>query len=180
MGDTEVKASKFLSLLLRHNPGEIGLVLSKDGWAKISDLVELTKGRKLWLTRELIERVVDQNDKKRFVMSDDGARIRANQGHSIPVDVGLKEHSPPDVLFHGTASQFIDSIMKSGLLKGARQHVHLSAEVEIARQVGKRHGNPYVLKVSAIEMHRAGFTFYLSENKVWLTDHVPVRFLAPV
>ncbi len=177
MGETEVRASKFLSLLLRHNPGEIGLELSNDGWAKISDLVELTKDRKLRLTRDLVERVVELNDKKRFVISVDGVRIRANQGHSIAVDVGLREHSPPDVLFHGTASGFIESIMKFGLLRGVRQHVHLSADVETAKQVGKRHGSPLVLRVLALEMKREGFSFYLSENMVWLTEHVPVRFL---
>jgi putative RNA 2'-phosphotransferase len=173
-----VQASKFLSLLLRHNPGEIGLTLSTEGWARVSDLIRLTEGRKVAFTRELLAEVVRNNNKQRFIFSADGEFIRANQGHSINVDLGLTRQVPPDVLYHGTASRFLQSIMAEGLSKMNRQHVHLSHEPDTAVRVGQRHGSPVVIRVNARGMHEAGVAFFLSENGVWLTDSVPAGFLS--
>lgn len=177
MADIEVKASKFLSLLLRHKPDEIGLELSSDGWASISDLVDLTKNHKLPLTPELIRAVVRTSDKQRFLISPDGARIRANQGHSLSVNLGLASQPPPAHLYHGTASRFLNSIRENGLMKGQRQFVHLSLDTETAKRVGMRHGTPVILLVAAHRMHDDGFEFFVSENGVWLTDHVPAKYL---
>lgn len=172
-----MQASKFLSLLLRHNPGEIGLELSPEGWARIADLVRLTEGRPVAFTRELIGELVRTSDKSRFVLSDDGERVRANQGHSIAVDLDLMSRQPPDVLFHGTATPFLESILAEGLVKGSRLHVHLSADAETARKVGERHGKPVILRVGAARLHRAGHRFFVSENGVWLIESVPAAFL---
>lgn len=173
-----VQASKFLSLLLRHDPAEIGLVLSPDGWARVSDLVELTQGRRVQFSRESLAEVVRGNDKQRFELSADGEFVRARQGHSIEVDLGFEPQRPPDVLYHGTALRFLDSIFASGLQKQARQHVHLSHDPGTALKVGQRHGSPLVLRVDARGLHAEGSPFFLSSNGVWLTDSVPVRFLS--
>lgn len=173
-----VQASKFLSLLLRHSPEEIGLVLSQDGWASISDLIQLTQNGRVSFSRELIEELVRTSDKKRFVLSEDGERIRANQGHSIEVDLGLVLRRPPAVLYHGTATRFLDSILAQGLLRRDRQHVHLSVDVETALKVGKRHGRPVILRVDALGLYETGAAFFLSENGVWLTDFVPASYLS--
>ena len=164
-----VKTSKFLSRVLRHDPGSIDLALDEGGWADVSDLIDRSKGR---LDREIIARVVETSDKKRFALSADGSRMRANQGHSIDVDLGLKAVEPPDTLYHGTATRFLASIMATGLEKRRRHHVHLSADLETARKVGRRHGKLVVLALPAREMHEAGQAFYLSQNGVWLTDAV--------
>lgn len=174
---TIVRHSKFLSLLLRHAPETIGLELDEHGWASIEDLVRLSSGSATPLTREIIELVVRTSDKQRFRMSDDGLRVRANQGHSLEVDVELRESAPPELLYHGTALAFLSSIRTDGLLRGARQHVHLSADAMTARKVGSRHGTPVVLEILAHEMATAGATFYLSENGVWLTHAVPLEWL---
>lgn len=165
--------SKFLSLILRHKPETIGLKLDKNGWADIDELIE--KSKDISLTRELIDEVVQKNDKRRFII--DGNRIRANQGHSIEVDLELKPLTPPDILYHGTATRFLDSIMQTGITKQSRQHVHLSQELETAISVGQRHGKVAILEVNAQEMLAKGHTFYRSENGVWLTDIVGVEFL---
>jgi len=165
--------SKFLSLLLRHKPETIGLKLDENGWAEIDELIE--KSKNMTLTRALIESVVEQNDKQRFII--EGNRIRVNQGHSISVDLELKAVTPPEVLYHGTATRFLDSIMQIGLTKQKRQHVHLSKEIETATRVGMRHGKVVILEVDAKRMHEEGYLFYLSENGVWLTDVVPKEFL---
>lgn len=168
--------SKFLSLVLRHKPETIGLTLDESGWADIDDLIRLA-GPSIPLTRELIGRTVLESDKQRFRISTDGARIRANQGHSINIDLRLEPRQPPESLFHGTSVAVLDSIRAKGLLAGSRQHVHLSAERETARVVGARHGKPCVLLVQAGQMHAAGRTFWLSDNGVWLTKHVPVDWI---
>lgn len=177
MGKDEVTASKFLSLLLRHDPGAIGLELTLEGWAKVSELVEKSQNYRTVLTRELIERVVVGNEKQRFALSPDKEWIRANQGHSIAVELDLEVRNPPEVLFHGTASRFMDSILEIGLVKGKRQHVHLSVDPETAKRVGSRHGKAVVLLVASGQMMRDGLRFYLSENGVWLTEHVPPKYL---
>jgi putative RNA 2'-phosphotransferase len=172
-----VKVSKFLSLVLRHKPETIGLVLDENGWAKIEDLIRLANQQGTRLSRSLLEQVVVQNDKQRFAFSEDGQRIRANQGHSVSVDLALPPSEPPELLYHGTASRFIDSIRAEGLQAGSRQHVHLSRDVATATNVGSRHGKPVVLVICALEMRAAGHKFYLSANGVWLTERVPVEFI---
>lgn len=171
-----VSTSKFLSLVLRHQPEVIGLILDDSGWADIDTLIRLSQAHKP-LTRALIEQVVQANSKQRFAISDDGRRIRANQGHSIEVDLDLVPVTPPTLLYHGTATRFVDAIRREGLVKRSRQHVHLSADADTATAVGARHGKPAVLIVRAGEMAAAGHAFFRSENGVWLTDAVPVGFI---
>ena len=177
MNQKLVSTSKFLSLVLRHKPEEIGISLDANGWATIDDLILLANRKGTVLTREIIEEVVADNDKKRFVISPDGAKIRANQGHSVSIDLGLTSREPPMMLFHGTATRFVDSIRQQGLMHGERQHVHLSTDVEVAVTVGQRHGKPATLTIAAQAMFEQGHLFYLSENGVWLTEHVPVSFI---
>jgi putative RNA 2'-phosphotransferase len=171
------KTSKFLSLVLRHRPERIGLTLDEEGWAKVSELLQRMNEVGHPLTRELLLRVVEQNDKRRFRMSEDGTRIRANQGHSLGIDLALPEAIPPELLYHGTATRFLDSILEHGLSRGERNHVHLSLDVETATRVGARHGRPVVLTVAAGEMQRAGHAFFVAEKGVWLTEHVPGSYL---
>jgi putative RNA 2'-phosphotransferase len=129
------------------------------------------------LNNELIKTIVETNDKQRYIISDDGKRIRANQGHSIAVDLELESKAPPDILYHGTAIRFLDSILSDGLKPMGRQYVHLSPTEEIALTVGKRHGKPIVLYIDAKKMHEEGFKFYLSRNNVWLVDKAPAKYI---
>lgn len=170
------RISKFLSYILRHRPDEIGLILDDEGWADISELLRKSQG-KISLTRSLIDSVVKDNDKERFRISDDGSRIRASQGHSLNVNLNLQPQSPPDILYHGTASRFLPSIFKEGLKSGSRQFVHLSKDRDTAHTVGSRHGSPVILKVAAGEMAKDGQTFYLSDNGVWLIHRVAPNYL---
>lgn len=172
------KVSKFLSLVLRHQPGRIGLTLDAQGWADIDALIACAGAHGMALTREEILGVVATSDKQRFALDDTGRRIRANQGHSIAVDLELEPREPPPVLFHGTAEAFIAGIRAEGLKPGRRQHVHLSRDAATATSVGRRHGRPVVLGVAAGRMWSAGFAFYVAANGVWLTDNVPVEFIA--
>jgi putative RNA 2'-phosphotransferase len=172
-----VRLSKFLSLVLRHKPEGIGLTLDEQGWADLADLIDRANRRGVALTRELVERIVATNDKKRFALSADGMRIRASQGHSVEIDLGLEPRQPPELLFHGTATRFLPGIAAKGLLPGKRQYVHLSPDEPTAVTVGRRHGKPVVLRVRCGAMHWAGFPFYCAANGVWLTASVPVTFL---
>ena len=174
------RISKFMSLVLRHRPESIGLELDENGWVDVAELIAKMNAadESANVTQELIAEVVRTNDKKRFSFSDDGIRIRANQGHSIKVDLGFKPAQPPKVLYHGTATRFLESIMNTGLEKRGRQHVHLSAEKETAVKVGQRHGKPVVLTIDTEAMLKAGHVFFLSENGVWLCEHVPPEFLS--
>lgn len=174
--DDVVAASKFLSLVLRHRPGSIGLVLDAAGWADIEALIRLAQPQQA-LTRALLDRAVAENDKNRFEIDADGRRIRARQGHSIAVDAGLTPMAPPPRLYHGTASRFVEAIRREGLCRRDRQHVHLSADAGTAARVGARHGRPVVLVVQAAAMAAAGHAFHLSSNGVWLTDAVPSAFI---
>lgn len=171
------RTSKFLSLVLRHQPEAIGLTLDDGGWVEVDRLIAQAVAHGKPLDRELLEEIVATNDKKRFAFSPDGRRIRASQGHSVRVELGLSPQTPPATLFHGTATRFLASIEAQGLVPGSRQHVHLSADVETAERVGARHGKPLVLPIQAAAMHRDGHVFFLSENGVWLTDAVPVRYI---
>jgi putative RNA 2'-phosphotransferase len=172
-----VKTSQFLSKHLRHAPHEIGLTLEPGGWVLVSDLLEACRRVWVFLDRELLEQVVFENDKQRFSFDDSGDRIRANQGRSTEVDLQLEPVEPPFTLFHGTASKNITSILETGIDRGSRHHVHLSMEAQTARRVGARHGKPVILKVQSREMFTARFEFFKSENNVWLTEHVPAKFL---
>lgn len=169
--------SKFLSLVLRHAPQTIGLSLDGSGWASVDELISLANRNGRKLDRSLLEAVVATSDKKRFALSKDRSRIRASQGHSVAIDLGLQPISPPDVLFHGTADRFLSSILSTGLNPGKRRHVHLSSRIEVARTVGSRHGRPIVLAVDASAMRQVGHDFYHSDNDVWLTDSVPAQYL---
>ena len=172
-----IKISKFLSLVLRHRPDMIHLTLDPQGWTSVDELIAKARPR-MHLTRELIEQTVMNNDKQRFALSEDGQRIRANQGHSIAVDLQLKPQVPSAVLYHGTTNRFLKSILQDGLKSRQRQYVHLSKDIATAVIVGRRHGEPVILQVDAAAMHEQGCEFFLSENGVWLTDHVPPQFLS--
>jgi len=169
--------SKFLSFVLRHEPASIGLTLDDAGWAPTDELLGKAAAAGRPITRELLNDVVATNDKKRFALSADGSRIRANQGHSIDVELGLAPLVPPAVLLHGTATRFVDSILSTGLTKRQRQHVHMSEDIGIARAVGQRYGAVVLLEIDAKAMHAAGHQFFRSDNGVWLTDHVPTPYL---
>lgn len=177
MPDQEIKLSKFLSLVLRHKPETIQLELDEHGWAQVDELLRRAQAHGIPLTPDTLHTLVETNDKRRFVFSADQQRIRANQGHSVPVNLQLTASAPPTLLFHGTAVKNIASIQTKGLVKGQRHHVHLSTDRETAKQVGGRYGQPVVLGVNAGEMHLRGFVFFRSENGVWLTDHVPPQYL---
>lgn len=169
--------SKFLSLVLRHKPEEIGIMLDESGWTSLDELLQATHGRGIALTLDEVKTVVATSDKQRFAISPDGLRIRANQGHSVPVELGYAAAVPPGTLYHGTSSQFLDAIRVQGLCKMSRHHVHLSASRDQALRVGQRRAHPVVLAVQSHAMHAAGLEFFLSTNGVWLTDHVPVTYL---
>ncbi len=175
--DRFTRISKFLSYVLRHRPQAIGLALDAQGWASIDELIEKARPQ-MALNRELIEQVVSTNDKQRFALSEDGTHIRASQGHSLDVDIGLEPCVPPALLYHGTATRFMDSINRDGLVSGRRQHVHLSLDAETAHAVGRRHGKPVILQIDTKAMHEQGMLFYVSANGVWLTEHVPTRFIS--
>ena len=170
--------SKFLSLVLRHSPQTIGLKLDSAGWACTDELLACLarSGRRTSL--EELQAVVADNNKQRFAFSEDGSRIRANQGHSIHIELELAPQQPPVELYHGTATRFLDAIFQQGLTRQSRHHVHLSASVETASAVGRRHGKLALLRVDAARMAADGHVFYQSDNGVWLTDAVPVSYLA--
>lgn len=178
MSDKLKSISKFLSLILRHKPEVIGISLDKNGWADVPELITgVNKNNKYFLDMETLEEIVRTDEKQRYSFSGDKTRIRANQGHSIRVDVELKKSSPPEILWHGTGEKYISSINSEGLKPKSRLYVHLSADVETAVKVGSRHGKPVVYRIKSGEMHRQGYIFYLSENGVWLTEIVPVNFI---
>jgi len=169
--------SKYLSYVLRHAPDSIGLTLDAQGYASVAELIEksVAAGRKL--DAGLLREIVASSPKQRFTLSPDGTRIRAAQGHSIDVDPGLAPVTPPNVLYHGTAKRFLPSIREKGLIPGERRQVHLSGDAATARSVGMRHGSPVVLTVAAQRMHDDGHAFFVADNGVWLTDHVPTQYL---
>ena len=171
------QTSKLLSLLLRHQPQAAGLTLDEAGWADVEELIEKVSLTYYSIDLALLQEVVVTNDKQRFAFNQDQTRIRASQGHSLPVDLALAPTDPPNTLYHGTATTFLDLIRKEGLNRMSRQHVHLSAEAATARQVGSRHGTPVILAINAQKMLQDGFNFYRSDNGVWLTEQVPVQYI---
>ncbi len=175
--NNDIKTSKFLSLVLRHEPEAAGVTLDDAGWVDVDTLLAGCVAHGKLIDREQLERVVAGSDKQRFAFNEDRTRIRANQGHSVEVDLQYEPRTPPEILYHGTATRFLDSIRAQGLLKMERHHVHLSAETKVTTQVGERHGTPVLLVIRAQEMHRAGHTFFCSTNGVWLVDAVPVSYI---
>ena len=168
-----VKVSKFLSLVLRHQPETVGILLDEGGWVDVDELIAACAAKGRRFSRAELDFVVANNNKKRFAFSEDGRRIRASQGHSVAVTLGLPATAPPDVLYHGTAAATVPLILREGLKPMSRQDVHLSADVETAVRVGSRHGRPVVLEVDAAGLAAAGHEFRVSANGVWLTDKVP-------
>lgn len=174
-----VRASKRLSLVLRHAPERIGISLSPDGWVAVDELLAALARDGLPLTRAQLDEIVRHSDKQRFAFDATGTRIRANQGHSVPVELGLPEATPPPVLYHGTVERSLAAIEHDGLRPMRRHHVHLSATHDTATAVGARRGTPVVLTVDTAAMVKAGYRFQVSANGVWLVGHVPPEYLSP-
>lgn len=172
-----VKASKYLSRHLRHQPEVIGLMLEPGGWVAVDALLAAAKRHGVAISRVELEEIVARNNKQRFAFDETGQRIRASQGHSVPIDLQLAPIAPPDVLYHGTGKAAVGAILREGLCKMRRHHVHLSSDSATAIKVGSRHGAPVVLLVDAAAMARDGYLFYRSDNGVWLTETVPPRYL---
>lgn len=173
----KTKVSRFLSLILRHQPEAVGLKLDENGWARVDDLIAACAAHGREFTRAELREVVETNDKKRFAFDETGAKIRASQGHSVEVEIEFEKQTPPAVLYHGTAERNVGSIFESGLQKMKRHHVHLSADVETARKVGIRYGKPVIFQVDTKAMLENGAEFFVSANGVWLVANVPPQFL---
>lgn len=173
------RISKFISMILRHRPEVIGITLDKHGWADVNELIKGINetGEEVEFSKATLEKIVKTDKKQRYSFSQDKTLIRANQGHSIPVDVELEKKEPPKVLYHGTGSRFVKSIQEQGLLPMERLYVHLSTDVETATNVGKRHGTPVIFKVNAEQMQKDSYDFFQSVNGVWLTKEVPAKYL---
>ena len=168
---------KFIALILRHKPETIGITLDEHGWANVDELIAGIQKTRPEFDMEVLKEIVRTNNKRRYAFNEDHTKIRANQGHSIPVDVELREAVPPEILYHGTEERAVPSILEQGLLPGNRLYVHMSTDVQTAINVGKRHGKPFVFRIQARRMQEDGFRFYLSENGVWLTKTVPPVYL---
>lgn len=169
--------SKFLSLVLRHQPEKIGIQLDQNGWTDIDELIEKANENGIQFDRETLNHIVATNTKKRFAFNETLDKIRASQGHSIEIELGYTNQKPPEILYHGTGEKSVQSIVDTGLEKRSRQHVHLSSDIETAIKVGQRHGKPFVFKVLAEQMYNDNFQFFISDNGVWLTDNVPTKYL---
>jgi putative RNA 2'-phosphotransferase len=169
--------SKFLSLVLRHDPGKIGITMDANGWVNVDELIEKCRKNNIAFDFDTLEEVVITNDKQRFAFSDDQVSIRANQGHTVNVDLQFEPTQPTGFLYHGTVEKFVDNIRLNGLQKMQRLHVHLSKDLETAVKVGSRRGKPFILKIDATKMYNDGHPFYLSKNGVWLCDNVPANYI---
>lgn len=178
MNSNNTNISKYLSLVLRHQPEAAGIKLDENGWVEISSLLAGARKAGKLFDRNQLQRIVRESDKQRFVI--EGDRIRANQGHSVKIDLGLSDTVPPDELFHGTVDRFIDMIMAEGLKRMNRHHVHLSPDIETAKKVGSRRGVPVILRIDSLAMHEQGHKFMCSENGVWLTDRVPSTYISKI
>lgn len=172
-----IHLSKLLSYILRHKPEEYQVALDENGYTNVDELINKLTAHNEIISFEILQHIVDTNNKKRFAFNDDLTKIRASQGHSVDVELGYTEQQPPAILYHGTVEKFLASIMKNGLQKMQRQYVHLSADQSTAVKVGERRGKPIILEIKSGEMFLAGYKFYLSDNGVWLTDHVPVVYI---
>ena len=172
--------SKYMSLILRHKPDVIGIELDEHGWANTDDLISGIEKDNHGFDFELLEKIVKTDNKQRYSFNDDKTLIRANQGHSIPVDVELEEKEPPKFLYHGTGEKYVSSILEQGLTPKSRLYVHLSKDIETAQNVGRRHGKEVVYKIEAHEMYQDGYKFYLSVNGVWLAKGVPLQYMQAI
>lgn len=178
MSDSLTGTSRFISLILRHKPEVIGITLDEHGWADVDDMIAgINQSGKYKIDRDMLDEIVRTDEKQRYSYNEDHTLIRANQGHSIPVDVELEKVEPPEFLYHGTGEKFTASIDKQGLIPKSRLYVHLSPDEETAVKVGRRHGKPVIYLVRAGNMKRDGYAFYRSVNGVWLTKEVPVKYL---
>jgi len=180
MQKTVRNIGKFIALVLRHKPGVIGLELDREGWVQVENLIAGSRKKGIDLDRETLNRIVETDEKGRYQFSPKGDKIRACQGHSLPVDLGLKPVSPPKYLYHGTTEKVLPSILKRGLVKGNRQYVHLSRDRKTAEIVGNRRGPGIVLRIQAGELGENGHHFYLADNGVWLTDQVPMEYIQSI
>lgn len=171
-----IKTSRYLSLILRHKPEDAGIVLDEHGWANVDELIAGVS-KKYPITMDILEEIVRTDDKRRYSFNEDHTLIRANQGHSVPVDVELEIVEPPEYLYHGSAMKYFVSIQELGLIPKSRLYVQLSEDIPTAYEVGKRHGAAFVFRVHSGEMYRSGFVFYRSVNGVWLTKGIPVEYL---
>ena len=169
---------KYLSLILRHKPETIGISLDEHGWGDVEEIIEGISRQYPEMNMALLEEIVETNNKKRYSFNEDKTLIRANQGHSIPVDVELEVMVPPDILYHGTGEKYVSSINEQGLIRKSRLYVHLSADLETAKKVGVRHGKPAIYVVDCKKMYQDGYVFYESVNGVWLTEAVPVEYIS--
>lgn len=176
----DINLGRCISFILRHRPEDFNIKLDSHGWADVNELISNMniKGHKI--DRQTLDRIVRENNKQRYTYNQDGTKIRANQGHSIKVDVELSETVPPQKLYHGTAKATLDAIREKGIMKMTRNHVHLSSDIETAFTVGKRHGNPVVLVIDTAKMYADGIKFYISENKVWLCDYVAFDYVMDI
>jgi len=175
---TNTEISKFISLILRHKPSVIGIQLDKHGWASVDELINgINNAKHINMNMKTLDDIVSQDSKGRYSFNSDKTLIRANQGHSIPVDVELQELDPPDILYHGTGEKFVESINSIGIIPKSRLYVHLSSDVDTARKVGERHGKPVIYTIDTQKMKNDGFKFFKSVNGVWLTKEVPVKYL---
>ena len=180
-GKRMINTSKFISLILRHRPGIIGITLDEHGWADVQELISgVNDSEGHTLDMETLEEIVRTDEKQRYSFNEDHNLIRANQGHSIPVDVELKEMVPPAILWHGTGEKYVPSIDNQGLIPKGRLYVHLSSDTETARKVGSRHGKPVIYEIDCRKMSEDGYRFYLSENGIWLTKSVPAKYMRKV
>lgn len=178
MSDSLTGTSRFISFILRHKPEVIGITPDEHGWADVDDMIAgINQSGEYKIDRDMLDEIVRTDEKQRYSYNEDHTLIRANQGHSIPVDVELKEMEPPEFLYHGTGEKFTASIDKQGLIPKSRLYVHLSPDEETAVKVGRRHGKPVIYLVRAGNMKRDGYAFYRSVNGVWLTKEVPVKYL---
>ncbi|EJX2602088.1 RNA 2'-phosphotransferase [Clostridioides difficile] len=171
------KLSIFISLILRHKPETIGIKLDDYGYADVNELIEKINNTGRNINIEILEQIVKEDNKQRYSFNEDRSKIRANQGHSINIDVELKELEPPEYLYHGTATRFLDNIKNEGIIKQSRLYVHLSRDIDTAIKVGKRHGTPVILKINTGKMYENGYKFYLSENNVWLCEYIPFKYV---
>ncbi|HCI2563749.1 TPA: RNA 2'-phosphotransferase [Clostridioides difficile] len=174
------KLSIFISLILRHKPETIGIKLDDYGYADVNELIEKINNTGRNINIEILEQIVKEDNKQRYSFNDDRSKIRANQGHSINVNVELRELEPPKCLYHGTATRFLENIKKEGIIRQSRLYVHLSNDIDTAVKVGKRHGVPVVLKINTGKMYENGYKFYLSENNIWLCKYIPFEYVEKI
>ena len=180
-GSRKKNTSKFISLILRHKPEAIGIALDEHGWANVQELIDgVNRTGAHWLDMETLEEIVQTDEKQRYSFNEDHTLIRANQGHSVQVDVELEEKVPPAILWHGTGEKYVPSIDRQGLIPKSRLYVHLSEDAETARKVGSRHGKPVIYEIDCFKMNEDGYRFYLSANGIWLTKSVPVKYMRKV